>query len=139
MRNLIFSILLIGAMLLPASPSITLTNPATFAQNGATVESDTLAAASEVHIYRASKSVTINYTIGNTGANGEVLAGQYPKTYSITVSDWSTGTWSDSLGANGTLNGAQLTTLRSDLNTLCNHSEQLAIALNKLSGVQNPC
>ena len=137
MRNAIFAILLIGAMLLPASPSITLTSPATFSQpNGS--ETDTLAAASEVHIYRASKTVTINYAIGNAGANGEVQAGQFPKTYSINV-NWSDGSWTDSLSGSGTLTSPQLTTLRGDLNTICNHSENLAIALGKLSGTQNPC
>lgn len=117
--------------------SITLASPATFTQPNDS-ETDLLAAASEIHIYRASKTVVIVYAIGNAGTNGEVQAGRFSHTYTLNV-NWSDGSWADSLSANGLLTSPQLTTMRSDLNTLCNHSESLAISLGKLSGTQNPC
>ena len=122
-----------------AHASITLTNPVTVNVDGAPAETNLLAAASEVHIYRASKSVQINYTIGNAAANGEVLAGQYPKTYMLTITDWSTGDWRDSRGGSGTLSAGQRGALLTQLNSICDGAENLALALNKLSGTKNPC
>lgn len=137
-RTAFFAILLTLAALLPASPSITLTTPATFSQPNAS-ETDTLAAASEVFIRRASKSVVINYAIGTSGANGEVQAGQFSKTYTLTINNWTTGAWTDSLGNAGTLTGPQITSLQTQLNSICDASENLVLALGKLSGSKHAC
>lgn len=133
-------IIAIAAVLgIAAHASITLTNPETHTANGSTIESDTLAAASEVHIYRASKTVVLNYTVGTAGANGEVQAGARQKTYTLTITDWSTGAWTDSLGISGTLTSGQRTSLQTQLNSICDGAENLALALNKLAGTKNPC
>jgi hypothetical protein len=68
----VIAIAAILSIALEAHASITLTNPETHAANGAVDESNLLAAASEVHIYRASKQVRLVYAVGNAGANGEV-------------------------------------------------------------------
>jgi hypothetical protein len=122
-----------------AGASITLTNPETHAANGSVDESNLLAAASEVHIYRASKEVRLVYAVGNAGANGEVVMGAHTSPYMIVITDWSTGTWKDSLGASGTLTSGQRTALQTQLNGICDGAENLALALNKVSGTKNPC
>jgi hypothetical protein len=139
MRTLSVCALLVLAMLLPASPSITLTNPETHSANGSVDESNLLAAASEVHIYRASKEVRLVYAVGNAGANGEVVMGAHTSAYTIVITDWSTGTWKDTLGASGTLTGGQRTALQTQLNSICDGAENLALALNKIAGTKNPC
>jgi hypothetical protein len=139
MRTLSVCALLVLAMLLPASPSITLTNPETHSANGSVDESNLLAAASEVHIYRASKEVRLVYTVGNAGANGEVVMGAHTSAYTIVITDWSTGAWKDTLGASGTLTGGQRTALQTQLNSICDGAENLALALNKIAGTKNPC
>jgi HK97 gp10 family phage protein len=80
-------------------------------------ESNLLAAASEVHIYRASKEVRLVYAVGNAGANGEVVMGAHTSAYTIVIADWSTGAWKDSLGASGTLTSGQRTALQTQLNS----------------------
>jgi hypothetical protein len=133
-------IIAIAAVLgIAAHASITLTNPETHAANGAVDESNLLAAASEVHIYRASKEVRLVYAVGNAGANGEVLMGAHTTAYTLIITDWSTGAWKDSLGASGTLTGGQRTALQAQLNSICDGAENLALALNKIAGTKNPC
>jgi hypothetical protein len=135
----VFAIAAILSIALEAHASITLTNPETHAANGAVDESNLLAAASEVHIYRASKEVRLVYAVGNAGANGEVVMGAHTSAYTLVITDWSTGAWKDSLGASGTLTGGQRTALQTQLNSICDGAENLALALNKIAGTKNPC
>jgi hypothetical protein len=122
-----------------ARASITLTNAETHTANGSTVETDAFAAASEVHIYRAPKTVVLVYTTGTTAANGEVVMGSRSKPYTLTITPWNTGAWSDSLATSGTLTAPQLTSLQTQLNGICDSAENLVIALGKFSGSKNAC
>jgi hypothetical protein len=83
--------------------------------------------------------VRLVYAVGNAGANGEVVMGAHTKRVHARHQRLVHRRLEDSLGASGTLTGGQRTALQTQLNSICDGAENLALALNKIAGTKNPC
>lgn len=117
--------------------SITLTNPIIITQ-GATLETDSAAAVMSINIDFTLGSPIVIFTAKYGTVSGISLApgtilGNEPTSVSINMT---TGAWSSTSGASGTLNGAGLTAMLNAIKTFRNQGETFLTSNNIILGTQ---